>query len=63
MVNSSFMGKDLIIPITVQEHLTPIQKIYLTTCLQASVTIGVGTRGARGAIAPPLFQEQGKIYC
>ena len=26
-------------------------------------SIGVGTRGARGAIAPPLFQEQGKIYC
>ena len=25
--------------------------------------IGVGTRGARGAIASPLFQEQGKIYC
>ena len=30
MVNSSFMEKDLIIPSTVQEHLTPIQKIYLT---------------------------------
>ena len=39
MVKSSFIEKDLIIPSTVQEHLTPIQKVYLTTCLQASIAM------------------------
>ena len=41
-------------------------EIYGTTygrCKCTSRSIGVGTRGARGAIAPPLFQKQGKIYC
>ena len=31
--------------------------------VRSAYCIGVGTRGARGAIAAPLFQEQGKIYC
>lgn len=39
MVKSSFMGRDLVIPTTVQENLTPIQKIYLATCLQASIAM------------------------
>ena len=46
---------------TQPEHSdVPISQISLTSYI---LLIGVGARGARGAIAPPLFQEQGKIYC